>query len=91
VTYMVPCRCLAFSGVTIALVILEQDAATPENRHPAYEFLQPLEGEVQVEFDRVVRGPIREGEYCVFDSSKMHRVRNSGCTQAKVLAIRFLQ
>jgi len=91
VTYMVPCRCLAFSGITMALVILEQNAATPENHHPAYEFLQPLDGQVEVDFDRTVRGPISKGEYCIFDSSKTHSVRNSGHVQAKVLAIRFLQ
>ena len=91
VIYTVPSRCLAFSGITIALVILDQNVATPENRHPAYEFLQLLDGQVEVDFDRTVRGPISKGEYCIFDSSKTHRLRNSGHTQAKVLTIRFLQ
>jgi len=90
VVYKVPCRRLAHSDVTIAVVELKPRASTVMNRHPGCELLRVAKGEVAVELDNKSHPPINEGEYAYYCSRFDHRVYNTGEVPAEVLFIRFL-
>lgn len=90
VSYKVPCRRLAHSDMTIALIELKSGAATIENRHPGSELLKPLQGEIKVEFGPTRHAIIRKGECGHFHSHINHVLRNTGKEKARVLVIRFL-
>ncbi|MHC4742008.1 MAG: cupin domain-containing protein [Planctomycetota bacterium] len=91
VSYFVPCRRLAHSDVTLALVKLKKDRYTVENCHPGVELLKVLEGEVTVRLRGIPPYVIKRGEYGYFSSQMVHCVGNEGSDTAEVLAIRFLE
>jgi quercetin dioxygenase-like cupin family protein len=91
VTYRVPCRHLAYSDMTIALVELASESRPPENRHPGHELLKVLEGEVTVAFQGAAKGIVKQGEYAVFKSHIKHQVYNHTGKPARMLSFRFLE
>lgn len=90
-TYKIPYRRLAFSDIAIALVTMEPGLNSLENKHPGYELLKPLEGEIVINIGNQSHPPIKQGEFAFFRSHILHTVSNKGEKPAKVLVIRFLE
>ncbi|MGB8226883.1 MAG: cupin domain-containing protein, partial [Sedimentisphaerales bacterium] len=91
VTYTIPYRRLAFSDIAIALVTMEPGSISLDNKHPGYELLKPLEGQIVINIDNHPHPPIKQGEFAFFRSHISHTVSNKGEKLAKVLVIRFLE
>ncbi len=91
VVYSVPRRRLAHSDTTVAVMRLDPGASTMESRHPGYEILKPLEGQVAVEFGSTKNPEIKAGAYAIFYSGIDHRVCNRGQTPARVLVLRLME
>ncbi len=88
-TYLVPCRRLADTEVTVAALTLPPGGFTPETRHPGYEILLPLEGQVALKFGHTVTNvDARHTAFAHFRSTQRHYLENPGDEPARIVIIR---
>lgn len=102
--YLMPKRKLAGSDTAIAILELNEEAKTVENRHPGFELLIVLSGQITVRFprpqmeaqqepgksdqDEIVECTVKEGGFIHFRSKDYHIVSNTGKGKARILLVR---
>jgi len=90
VTYEIPRRNLACSDLVITRLTLDKQTSTPSNRHPGFELLLPLTGEVTVEYDGNDICEVASGKQLAYYRSDVkHRIYNKSDTRAEIFLIRL--
>jgi len=88
--YSVPCRRLTDSDVAIAKLEIPESGSSPPNRHPGYEILIPLRGEMEMKFGPTsAKLRAEENIFLHFGSKKMHQLFNVGEGRAEAVAVRL--
>lgn len=96
VKYFCPCRRLADSDISIAVIELDVGGKSPVNRHPGHELLLPLsDGTIAIRLgeggETGVRLSGRGSKYAHYFSNQDHYVANAGDSKVRCLLLRFYE